>query len=291
MDYHIPKGVSVETLREIVIGWAATGGAVEPQQTTAVAKWTGITDAVGRQTRFLEAVGILEQVGQNHRLTDAGKSLAGALMIPDPALAAEQANELLADWDLTDKVRGILRANPLPRATIVPLVATLAGEDLSASRVRTGITTLLDLFEWADIVARDAEGRYCVAETDDGVTVATRAMTDAAQTASPSLVVPAVRLNGEADTEVSEITLVSIGDGDHEPSLGLGPIAQAVSTATSEEAVDAAAAQPAADDTHSDGMQNAHSHALSLTVDVDADATDLESIVTAIRRGVIEGST
>ncbi len=159
-NYHVPKGVSLETLFEILSGWSAVGAAAEPQYTADVEELTEIADAVRRQTRFLEDVGVLEPEGQKHRLTDRGEALASALAIDEPQRAREAAREVLSDWRLTDEIRGVVRENPVPEDELVDLVATLADEDVDSSRVRSGVSTLLELLEWADLLERDASGRY-----------------------------------------------------------------------------------------------------------------------------------
>ncbi|WP_218779108.1 hypothetical protein, partial [Halobacterium hubeiense] len=162
--HHIPKGVSLDTLREIIAGWDAVGAAAEPKYTTAVEEATDISDAVGRQTRFLEDVGVLTGEGQQHRLTDRGQALAGALAVDDEERASGRARELLADWPVTEELRGIVRGNPSTEDELVPLVAAITGHDPEASRVRSGITTLLELYDWVGLLDRDEDGTYRLPE-------------------------------------------------------------------------------------------------------------------------------
>ncbi|MFC6989434.1 hypothetical protein ACFQJD_13300 [Haloplanus sp. GCM10025708] len=158
--YHVPKGVSLDTLKEILVGWSAVGAAAEPRYTSAVEDETGVSDAVGRQNRFLEQVDILESEGQKHRLTGIGQALAGALAAGDEERAKARARELLEDWPPTEEIRGLVRENPTAEETLVPLVAAVTGQDVDASRIRSGITTLLDLYEWAGLLERDERERY-----------------------------------------------------------------------------------------------------------------------------------
>lgn len=146
-EHHIPKGVSLDTLHEIVAGWAEVGADEEPHYTSDVEDVASVSDAVGRQTRFLEEIGVLEPHRQKHRLTDAGQELAYALAAGDEARARDQAREVLSDWGLTDDVQGVLEDNPMAEEELVPIVADLAEHDLDTSRVDTGIGTLLDLYE------------------------------------------------------------------------------------------------------------------------------------------------
>lgn len=166
MTHHIPKGVSLDTLLQIVAGWSAVGAAAEPKYTSTVEDATDIADAVGRQTRFLEELGLLEPEGQQHRLTDRGQALAGAVAVEDEVQARKHAREALAEWPVTVQVRGIVRENPTAEADLVPLVAAVTGQDLDADRVRSGLTTLLELYDWAGLLDRDEEGRYRLPETE-----------------------------------------------------------------------------------------------------------------------------
>ncbi|MFB6196152.1 MAG: hypothetical protein ABEI80_08260, partial [Haloplanus sp.] len=156
----IPKGVSPETLRDIVAGWAAVGADDAPRYTSDVEEATGISDAVGRQTRFLEALGVLERQGQRHELTDEGAALARALDAGETDRAREEARQLLSDWDVTTDVTRLLYGNPLDRDRLVRHLAALVDQDRDESRVSSGLGTLLDLYEWTGVLERDDAGRY-----------------------------------------------------------------------------------------------------------------------------------
>ena len=160
----IPKGVSLDTLRDIVAGWATVGAADEPQYTSDVAEATGISDAVGRQTRFLEAVDILESEGQHHVLTETGAPFAQALDSGATDEAREHATDLLADWTVTDELYGLLRRNRIEREQLERHLAAITDHDHTNSRVSSGVGTLLDLYEWAGLLDRDDEDRYRIPE-------------------------------------------------------------------------------------------------------------------------------
>jgi hypothetical protein len=318
-DYHVPKGVSLSTLQDIVVGWAAVGAAAEPRYTTAVEDVTGIADAVGRQTRFLEAIGVLERVGQQHRLTDDGQSLAGGLMAEDSSVAAERAQAVLSAWGLTDEVRGVLRENPMAADDLVPVVAALAGQDRDDDRTRSGITTLLDLFEWSGVLVRDGD-RYrlpaSIASPSDPDLAADREREFETRPAQPldadeRAVIehdgaetdggPAAA-NGADDTESSS-------DGDttsSQDAAGSSQDAAGQEAGTcgsgSEQTADgrdgsvaAASVGDAATDLETvaeavrriDSDTEPGDHALSVGIDVDADPDELEALVAAIRRGLV----
>jgi len=160
-EYAIPKGVSLDTLQDLVAGWAATGAAVEPRRTADVEDETGVTDATGRQNAFLEALDILDPTeNQRHELTDQGARLARALAKDDEATARETAHDVLADWPATEQIQGLVRGNPMSRDELRPLVAAATGHELDDARVGTGVNTLLDLLEWSGHLERDDEGRF-----------------------------------------------------------------------------------------------------------------------------------
>ena len=154
----LPKGVGHETLLDVVAGWHAVGGAEAPAPTADVADETGIADAVGRQTRFLESLGVLESEGRHHRLTDRGASLAAALDDGRSAEARTHARDLFEAWPLTDRVVGLVRGNPLPEDTLVRQVTALAGVDPERSRYRTGARALVETLAWAGLLDWTPEG-------------------------------------------------------------------------------------------------------------------------------------
>lgn len=263
-EHDIPKGVSLETLHEILAGWSEAGAGEEPRYTADVEEVTSVSDVVGRQSRFLEELGVLESHEQRHELTDAGRRLASALAEGDEERARTEAWDLLADWGLTGEVRGVLAANPMERETLVPLVAELAGQDRTASRVESGLTTLLDLYEWAGLLERDGEGRYRLPASGDGTEAGERA-TDAAEgtPADPDEVDAVSELVAEVVEAATEAQ------------------AAAREARAAAEAARTAAEDGAAGD---DGPPATEPHAVSLDLDVDSD--DLEAIVEGVRRGL-----
>ena len=155
----LPKGVGHETLLSVVAGWHGAGAATDPVLTATVSETTGIEDAVGRQTRFLESLGVLEAEGQRHRLTEAGAPLAAALDAGRSAEARSHARTLFEAWPFTDRVVGIVRGNPLAEDALVRQVGALAGTDLDRSRHRTGTRALVETLAWAGLLGWE-EGAY-----------------------------------------------------------------------------------------------------------------------------------
>lgn len=187
-DHAVPKGVSLETLMEILSGWAAVGGARESHYTVDVENHTGIRDVVGRQNAFFEELGLLEPDGQKHRLTETGAGVAGPLVVANEKRAAEVIRPVLESWPPTEEIRGLVRENPMTEEELVPLIAAATGQDSETSRIRTGVRTVLELLEWADLLEQNDEGRYCTPESDitsSASTTETEAtVIDDAQTAS-----------------------------------------------------------------------------------------------------------
>lgn len=166
-DTPIPRGVSRDTLLEILAGWYEAGAAEEPVHTGTVAERVGHPDATARQTRFLESIGVLESVDdQQHRLTDRGTPLAAALAADDPDRAREHAYGLLAGWPLTARARDLLRGGPLAGDDLLGRLASFADADLEASRDRVGLRTLVDLWAWAGALDRTEDGRYLPGRVD-----------------------------------------------------------------------------------------------------------------------------
>ncbi|MFB6121211.1 MAG: hypothetical protein ABEJ68_08870 [Halobacteriaceae archaeon] len=201
----IPKGVSPETFREVVAGWAAVGADEEPRYTADVEEETGISDAVGRQTRFLESLGVLGRDGQRHRLTDAGAEFARALDEGETDRARESLRDLLADWPVTEDVRGLLRGNPTDREQLVRHLAVLTEQDRDESRVSSGLGTLLDLYDWAGVLERDDADRYRLPEDRAGVETELAELRDelAATRRGLAADVESVRDDLEADVEAA----------------------------------------------------------------------------------------
>jgi len=262
----VPKGVSFETLQEIVAGWYAAGAASDPQYTTDVEAHTSVSDAVGRQTRFLEAIGVLDPHKQKHRLTDAGTTLATALAEDDHEQAKAQARDLLDDWELTDDVRGVLDQNPMTESELLPVVAALTGQDLDTSRVETGIETLLTLYEWAGLLERDSEGRYNSPVSGETVT----------ENAPAEDIAPA---GDDVDTDIDAESLQKlVADLEAATADARDAAADARAAAeTAREATDGGVA-------HGDGGAVSNPHALS--IDLDLDPAELEAIVSAVRKGL-----
>ncbi|GAA0644840.1 hypothetical protein [Salarchaeum japonicum] len=168
-EHAIPKGVDRDTLLDVIAGWAEAGAADDPVYTKDVADELDVSDAVGRQTPFLEELGVLDPDGQQHELTDAGERLATALRDGDTDAAREHARRLLDDWPPTADVRGLLRDNSLGEERLHALLAALTDHE-PEGRADTGLHTLLDLYVWTGVLERDDDTyRLPDADTDESL--------------------------------------------------------------------------------------------------------------------------
>ncbi|WP_435116354.1 hypothetical protein [Halolamina sp. C58] len=329
-EHHIPKGVSLDTLKEILAGWTKAGADEEPQYTSAVEERTSVSDAVGRQTRFLEELGVLEPHRQKHRLTGAGAALADALAAGDDERAREEARELLADWPLTDELRGVLAENPTDEEMLLPILADLTEQDIDAARVEPGLSTLLDAYEWAGLLDRDDEGRYRLPVTDsesgeNGESDEAEAETVPGPDEAADSGAERAGGTGAAAEEATGTTDAAAEGGDEpvegKPESTAEPAAEAPESeeppesiqraieeiaetaeaakaaaeeakAAAEEAKAAAAADAGegGDSASTDSAAASQPHTLSLSVDIDADSDELEAIVRGVKQGLQEES-
>jgi hypothetical protein len=168
VEYHIPKGVSRGTLLDVIVGWYDAGAAGGPVNTADAAEACGHPDATGRQTKFLESVGVLAAAGRDHELTAQGADLAASLAAGEERAARTAFRELLSGWPLASALVGVVDERPLPEAELVEHAAAISGADLESDRERTGLRTLVSLLVWADALGRTPEGRYRVGEANEG---------------------------------------------------------------------------------------------------------------------------
>jgi len=208
-EHPLPKGVRFERLREILVGWADAGAVTTPRYTSDVEDVVDVSDAVGRQTRFLEAIGVLVPDGQRHRLTPEGAALAAALAADDEDAARERLRERLDGWALTDAVRD---AAPASEDDLEAAIADAAGRDLDTSRVRTGVETLLDCYAWAGLVERDGD-TYRAAERDDRTDLDADALAALLAGGSTTTGQPAISLDIDVNPDDLEAIVAAVRAG------------------------------------------------------------------------------
>ncbi|PSQ53235.1 hypothetical protein BRD20_03370 [Halobacteriales archaeon SW_8_65_20] len=162
----VPKGIARDTLLDIVVGWYEAGADDRLIDTADAAEHAGYSDATSRQTPFLEAVGVLDRDGQDHRLTSRGVALAAALANDDETEATSRAYAILAAWPTSSRLRDILRGGAMPEDELLVRVADVTDADLDVSRERIGCRTLLDLLVWAGVLDRTDDGLYLPGEVE-----------------------------------------------------------------------------------------------------------------------------
>ncbi len=167
-EYDIPKGVSRETLLDIVAGWYEAGAAGGPTNTADAAAACGHPDATGRQSAFLESVGVLAARGQDHELTARGADLAASLADDDEAAARAAFRELLLGWPFARALRGVVEDDPVEEDDLLEHAATMSASDTENDRERTGLRTLMSLFVWAGVLSHTPEGRYTAGDASGG---------------------------------------------------------------------------------------------------------------------------
>lgn len=305
-DHAVPKRVGPETLREILAGWAAVGAATDPRYTADVADHVGVSDAVGRQSAFFEELGLLEPVGQKHRLTEDGAAVAGPLVVDEEEEAATACRDVLESWPVTERIQGIVASNPLSKAELVSLVAAVTGQDEESGRVRTGIGTLLELLAWADLLERDEEGRYRLPSEESEASGGSDTDTDTVTRPLSEVALGPERGSDHAESSVGP-PVATEENRRHDSPESSPPL----DTATPTTSEGAESRDPAVSNEHAapdagtaatldelvggldltdvaleSAVQSEESH--TLTLSVDADPADVEALVRAIRRGLSE---
>lgn len=161
VQYPIPKRVSIEDIKDILKAYYVEGAHDGPVSTSAVEDTAQLPDRVGRQTDFLEGVGLLEKEGRQRVLTSAGAEIAEALMGGGEEMAKSRMREALTDWEFTSKIQGFVRMQgPVEEGQLLEYItANVESGDTRGKR------TLLEIFQWADILSESEEGVYSVVES------------------------------------------------------------------------------------------------------------------------------
>ncbi|SHH65509.1 hypothetical protein [Halobaculum gomorrense] len=158
-DYPIPKRTTDEQLLKVVQGYYSTGGHNNPVSSTEVDDIIGTSDVTGRQTSFLEEIGIVGKDGRQRMLTDSGSDIGEALMGNNEDLAREKFRTLLNDWEFTEKITGFVEMGDEPTdEALTQYIKSNASSDDAR-----GISALVDLLVWSDILEKNDSGDYITA--------------------------------------------------------------------------------------------------------------------------------
>lgn len=165
VQYAIPKRVGLDDIKDILKAYYVEGAHDEPVSTPAVEDTAQLPDRVGRQTEFLEEVGLLEKAGQQRKLTDAGEEIAEALMGGGEEQAKVRMRELFTDWEFTSKIQGFVQMQgPVEESQLIEYITANAKSD-----DKRGKDTLVDALLWADILDESEDGLYNVAQAKSAV--------------------------------------------------------------------------------------------------------------------------
>lgn len=165
-EYEVPKRVSADGLKNIIKGYYLEGAHNEPVKTKGVEKTTDMGDRVGRQTKFLNEIGIVNKSAGNRgerKLTKEGESIAEALMGGNNTLAQSLMRDLLEGWEFTEKITGFIDMNEgsISENELIEYMSANA-----TSTNKTGHRALIDLLVWSNILTEE-DGKYLVKETKE----------------------------------------------------------------------------------------------------------------------------
>jgi hypothetical protein len=155
-EFPIPKRVSADDIKDILKAYYIEGAHNEPVKTAPVEDSSGLSDRVGRQTKFLVELGLLEKNGRERSLTNDGEDVAEALMGGNESLAKSLMREVFTDWEFTGKIRGFLRMNE-PEPTDTDRLLEYIDANTSGSDKR-GYSTLIELLVWVDLLEETEDG-------------------------------------------------------------------------------------------------------------------------------------
>lgn len=159
-QYSIPKRVGLDDIKDIIKAYYVEGAHQEPVSTKTVEDTAQLPDRVGRQTDFLEEVGLLELVGRERKLTAAGEEIAEALMGGGEEQAKVRMRELFTDWDFISKIQGFVQMQgPVEESQLEEYIKANAKSD-----DQRGKETLIETLLWADILDQSEDGLYSVAQ-------------------------------------------------------------------------------------------------------------------------------
>lgn len=156
-DYAIPKRASLEEIQDILKAYYIEGAHSDPVSTSVVEDTADLGQKkVGRQTSFLDEIGLIKKVGSERQLTNDGEAISEALMSGNTSLAKSLMREVLKDWEFTDKIEGFVRMQqPEPVESSRLMEYLTANAD---SNDRRGRSTLLDLLAWTEILEESEDG-------------------------------------------------------------------------------------------------------------------------------------
>lgn len=160
VDHPVPK-TQIETLREIIEGYYEAGEVDELVEQEDVVPETDLgEDVIRRQKKFLADIGILEKDGYDYTLLEPGNQIGRALAFDRESNAKENFKQLFVDWDVTSELERDLVDGEHDRGDVIDSLAYITETDLSNNRNRTGLSALIDLYQWTGILSENSDGKY-----------------------------------------------------------------------------------------------------------------------------------
>lgn len=160
VQFNIPKRVDLNDIKNILKAYYVEGAHNHGVSTNSVEETAQLSDRVGRQTNFLEEIGIIEKKGKKRKLTQSGEEIAEALMGGNEEQAKARMRKLLTDWEFTSKIQGFVRMQgPVQKEQLLEYIT--ANIESGGKR---GKNTIIHLFLWSNLLEESEEGTYSVAQ-------------------------------------------------------------------------------------------------------------------------------
>lgn len=159
-DHPVPK-TQIETLNKVIEGYyeaAEIGEVVEDEDVEEESEYSD--DVISRQKKFLADVGILDKDGYDYTLLEPGYQIGRALAFDRESDAKEVFRELLKEWEVTGQLKEDLDDREVDEEEVVDSLAYLTETDLSSPRKKTGLSALVDIYSWTDILSETNDGKY-----------------------------------------------------------------------------------------------------------------------------------
>ena len=162
VDYPVPK-TQIDTLKGIIEGFYEAGevGELVEEEDVEEESEYGI-DVISRQKKFLADIGILDKDGYDYTLLEPGKQIGRALAFDRESEAKEHFANLLDDWDVTSQLEEDLGEEVHDREEVLDSLAFISETDLSNRRNKTGLSALVDIYEWLGIISTNSDNEYYI---------------------------------------------------------------------------------------------------------------------------------
>ena len=226
VDHPVPK-TQIETLREIIEGYYEAGEVDELVDQEDVVPETDLgEDVIRRQKKFLADIGILEKDGYDYTLLESGNQIGRALAFDRESNAKENFKQLLVGWDVTSELQGDLGDDEYDREDVIDSLAYITETDSSNDRKRTGLSALIDLYQWTGILSENSDGKYHVpnpGSREEEIKSETEANSDESQDNDESDTKQTVQLSENSDPSDTNVSpsIQEVADSDGRISIDI----------------------------------------------------------------------